>query len=410
MKAQRSFIGLILLVAGIFPADAQRLFTLKTDSLTRSYLLWEAIRDAGATKPLVILLHDRTTTPMTLVQLDWSVLRAPSLLVFPVGLRGLWASGGHADSLKADENFLLRIILRAQHDFKTDASRVFIVGMGGAFYFARFFAQKHPALVRAAFQWNRSVPVGNALAGAARQLDSLVAGNPGRKQPVAEGTLSSMEAAEQKRLDSAGRWRRHAMLLVHLGRWQQAAGSRTDFDTKTLTDLAKYHFMFGLMVGYSFTEKWSAFVEGDFLIIPKERTINNVSGGGGQSIKVNASGKGGVVIPYGAGIRYTILVRSIRPFVSGSIGSTFLFIGGGTASGGPGSIDKTIYKRKESILRYASAAGVDLPVSRITSIQISAQYTFSPKIEPPLASVDRFQGFNLFFGLLFNLGKHEGDL
>jgi hypothetical protein len=313
--------------------------------------------------------------------------------------------------LKADEKFLLRIILRAQHDFKTDASRVFIVGMGGAFCLAQDFAQKHAALVRAAVPWHRVTPLGGIARHPAQRLDSLVAGNPGRKQKATVGMMASMTYdTEHKRLDSARLWRRHASLLLHLGRWQQASGSRTDFDTQTLTDLANYHFMFGLKVGYAFTAKWSAFVEGDFLIIPKERKINNLSWGGGQGIRVNASGKGGVVIPYGAGVLYTIPVRRIRPFVSVSVGSTFLYIGGGTASGGPGSIDKTIYKRKESILRYAVATGVDLPVSRVTSVQLSAQYTFSPEIEPPLASVDRFQGLNLFFGLLFNLGKHEDNL
>ncbi|MBL0745883.1 hypothetical protein [Chryseolinea lacunae] len=132
--------------------EAQHFFSIESDSLPRSYLL-ETPAPEVSNLPMVILLHDSHILPMALAKLDWSQLSQPALIVFPVGLRNQWASGNHADSLRWDENFLLKIIFQVQQNFRTDISRVFILGMGNAFFLAEAFQRKHPALVRAAAPW-----------------------------------------------------------------------------------------------------------------------------------------------------------------------------------------------------------------------------------------------------------------
>lgn len=400
----KSLVFAILLPTG-FTSSGQRFFSIESDSLTRSYLLVTPLGGNVTNLPLVILLHDKHVLPTTLANMKWSKLRQPPLIVFPVGLRNQWACGDNADSLKMDTDFLLKIIFEIQNNFLTDPSRVFFVGMGSSFCLADYFAKKHSALVRAAVRWNytnNSLPP-VLLTEPTRQLDSVVVRNP----LVSHHAMPPERFAFEPPQERYTPYLDHSTLNFHIARWQQSSASRTEFDSVTMTDLSQYHFMFGFQYAYHFTERLSAHVETDFMIIPKEREINGISWGGGQGVKVTARGNGGIIVPYGVGMRYSIPREKFRPFLSGSIGGTFMFVGGGTAIGGTGGINKMINKRKKNVLRYSFGPGFYWRIAKAVSLQVLVQYTSSSNMEPAIASVKRFEGLSFQSGLLFLLGKQE---
>ncbi len=382
--------------------NAQRLFSIDIDSLRRSYLLAE-VGDETKSRAVFILLHDQRVSPVALARLDWSRLHQPALLVFPVALQNRWACSGNKDSLKADQQFIMKMIFHMQGNFKIDRSRIFLVGVGSSYCLAKEFSVAHPSLIRATIPWNAVHSYTHIQSKLAHPLDSLSLNHPSHEPKVLSNPEASNSDFEDWREWNEERYGHRTWLELHMGRWQQATGSRTDFDTLTLTDLSKYHLMFGFEVRYHINTHWSVHVGSDFMIIPKERKINSISWGSG-GLNVDATGKGGLVMPYGAGVRYS-LDKKLRPHFSAAVGSTFMFIGGGKASGGLGSINKSIYKRKESLFRYALGTGFELPLSKGAAFQLSAQYSFSSQLNPPLASVDRFEGFSIFFGLQFLLNK-----
>lgn len=399
---KRWLLLMTLIPAGCLSGWSQRLFSFEVDSLTRSYLLVDATNDIATNLPVIIILHDQRVMPTSLARMEWGRLKHPCVMVFPVALRNQWACKSQADSLKADEDFLLRLIFQIQNSFRTDPSRVFIIGMGSSFCLADAFAKKHSSLIRTAIHWNNPSARSSVIAERAPSFDSLVSHNPGIAIPKND---TIQFAFEQNRAEEKVPYAKHSTLAVHVGRWHQAKATRTDFDSLTMTDLSEYHFQFGVEFGYHFSERWSAFVGSDFTIIPKKREVNNISWGGGQGVNVQASGKGGIVIPYGLGVRYTSPRENFRPFVTTSLGSTFFFIGGGKATGVPGGLNKEMVKRNENVFRYTLGTGFDLRVSPMTSLQLTTQYAFSSKIEPPLASVNRFQGLSFMIGLLFILNR-----
>ncbi len=398
----RNRIILIVSVMGfVVPVYSQRVFSLEVDSLNRSYLLVGPSRDEPAKLPLVIVLHDEGTSPFSLEGFNWSRLQQPAIIALPIGLRGKWACKG--DSVLHDEAFLMKLIFQVQNNFRTDPTRVFIIGMGDASCLADRFSKKHPALVRATANWSRNSLRPETMPERTRQFDSLIFRNPA--SPAGREAAESFSFRKDNETPTEFSYADRTTLSFHIGRWDQSRRSRKGPDTVTLTDLGEYHFMFGFAAGYYFNKHWSFFIGSDFLIIPKERTINGISWGGGQGVRVNVSGKGGIVVPYGIGLRYSFPRRVVMPFLSAGIGSTFMFIGGGSASGGPGNINKSIVKRKENLLRYSADTGCDIRLSPNTFFQLKAGYTFSSIIEPELASVDRFEGLSFSIGLLFILGK-----
>jgi hypothetical protein len=294
MKQQ--LLLLVLLLAGRLPTQAQRFFSVEVDSLTRTYLLSEPSQEKGTHLPLIILLHDRHAMPITLARLEWSKLHQPAVIAFPIAIQNRWlCDSTTTDSLNADERFLLRLIFQIQNNFRTDPSRVFIIGMGEAFCLADVFTKRHPALIRAAVRWNNKSPLKQIIPEPAHQFDSLVRTNPGVEKPKRDTGHFAFEQPKKEN-DS---YAHHTTLTFRAGRWQQAQSSRTEFDTVTFTDLSEYHFQFGFEVGYYVTERLTVFVSSDFMIIPKEQNINSISWGGGQGVQVDANGKGGIVIPYG---------------------------------------------------------------------------------------------------------------
>ncbi|MBS1507237.1 MAG: hypothetical protein JSS79_11380 [Bacteroidetes bacterium] len=385
---------LLMTIAFCLTSYGQRVFSVDVDSITRSYLL-TAPNDAGAMKlPLIILLHGEGATPYALSRLNWAALRQPAVIAFPVAIGNKWSCGDPGYSV--DESFLMRLIFQIHHNFNTDASRVFIVGMGTGICFAERFASRHPALVRSAVSWTPRTPPPGVGPGPPKEVDSLVITNPAVKSEIPTGT----EQKSRMDYDPTGK----TILTFLFGSWNQSSASRTEPDTLTLTDLSKYHFKFGFDIAYHLSKRLSVFIESDFMIIRKERQIKSLAWTG-NGIHVTATGKGGIVIPYGAGVRYFMSYGRVSPFLFASAGSTFMFIGGGSASGGFGSINKKITKRKENVFRYSVGAGVDVRFSSTVSFQARSSYSFSTMIEPPLASVDRFEGISISAGLSFTTGR-----
>ncbi|MCZ8215216.1 MAG: hypothetical protein O9262_03205, partial [Cyclobacteriaceae bacterium] len=319
---------------------AQRFFTLNVDSLTRSFMLVNLADDDATEQPVIILLHDSHVLPMSLLKMNWARLQQRPILVFPIALRNQWSCGNDKDSLMMDTNLLLKIIFHVQLNFKTDPSRVFLVGMGDAFCLAHHFSRIHASLVRSAVRWQ--YPSGKTqkqlITEPTDQLDSVVMSN----LPAKLNLYPSLTDNTQQEEPLFKSYKKQTTLSLQAGRWQQSQRSRTRFDSLTMTDLSTYHFMFGIQLAYHVSERWSAYAESHFMIIPREKKINSISWGGGQGVQVSASGKGGLVIPYGMGVRYTFSHLGWRPFLAGTLGGTYLYIGGGTASGGTGGIRKII--------------------------------------------------------------------
>lgn len=381
---------------------SQRLFSTEVNGLTRSYLLVNPVDDTTKDLPLIVVLHDDYFSSLSLARLNYSKLSHPAILVFPVGIKNQWTC--NSDSLRRDESFLLKLIFNVQSNFKTDASRTFLIGIDDSFCFANYFSKKHSAIIRTAAQWK---PANPRVAEVKMPFDSIVVNSPHIKRLDTKSDKTSFEFEKHEDEDEFKKYAGHSTLLFRLGRWQQMPASKTDFDSLTLTDLSERHFLFGAQLGFSFTEHWLAYLECDFLIIPKEQNINSITIGGGQGLSAQGSGSGGIVIPYGAGVRYAFLKREeFRPFVAASVGTTYLYAKGGQGSFSLGTgQSSTTNEREERVLRYSLTTGFDFRMGRATSFQFTASYTTSSQIEPPLASVNRFEGISIMVGLLFILGK-----
>lgn len=383
---------------------AQRVFTVQVDSLTRSYFV-NSPQEEISRLPLVILLHDGAVRPMSLVGLPWDKLKQPVIMVFPTGLVNQWHCKSNSDSLLAvrDQKFLLKLLFQVQNNFKTDLSRTFLIGMGDAFCIAQDFASTHPALVRSAVQWDFRKDLVDAkviVPEPARKLDSLVSHNPSTgKDPEQKKLPLELNNVEYKS------YKKHISFAITLGRWQQAGSSRTEFDTTTFVDISKSHFILGIQIEYNLTERLSAFGDINIITIPKDQSINTITIGSG-GIQATGSGHGGIVIPYGAGIRYAFPHGIFRPFVMAAMGVTYIHAEGGTGSGGPFSgITQVITKKIENVLTYRLGTGFDYRLSGTVSFRLSGSYFTSNKIEQPIGSINAFRGLSIMTGLAFVLGK-----
>lgn len=400
--------GLLFLVAlqtiNISLLSAQRAFTVQIDSLTRSYFV-NVTNNETSSLPLIIILHDNAIRPISLQALPWNNLKQPAVVVFPVGLLNKWYCRNSEDSLLAvrDQKFLLKLLFQVQNNFRTDISRTFIIGMGDAFCVAQNFAKINPTLLRSAVQWKYQKNLVEAkviVPDPATKLDSLVSHNPSTAKTIQQGKLSlEQNKAEYKP------YKKHVSFAITLGRWQQAGSSRTEFDTTTFVDIAKSHFIIGIQVEYNFTEWLSAFTDVNIITIPKDQSINTITIGSG-GIQVSGSGHGGIVIPYGAGLRYVFPQGYFRPFITAAMGLTYVHAEGGTGSGGPfGGITQKITRKIVNVPTYRLGTGFDYRVSEAVSFRISASYFMSNRIEPEVGSINAFRGLSIMTGLSFLLGK-----
>lgn len=383
---------------------AQRVFTVQVDSLTRSYFV-HAPNEEIAHLPLVILLHDGTIRPISLNGLPWDKLKQPVIMVFPVGLVNQWHCKNSSDSLLAalDKKFLLKLLFQVQNNFRTDLSRTFLIGMGDAFCVAQDFGSTHPAIIRSVVQWNYKKDLVEAkviVPEPAKKLDSLMSHNPStakvpehRKLPI-----------EQNK-DDYKSYKQHISFAITLGRWQQAESSRTEFDTATFVDIAKSHFIIGIQVEYNFTERLSAFADANIVSIPKDQSISTITIGP-NGVQATGSGHGGIVIPYGTGMRYAFPHGNFRPFVAAAMGFTYIHAEGGTGSGGPfKGVTQNITKKIETVFTYRLCSGFDYRMSGTVSFRISTSYFMSNRIDPEAGSINAFRGLSIMTGLAFVLGK-----
>jgi hypothetical protein len=382
---------------------AQRIFTLQSDSIRRSYLV-NVPKDKTDHLPLIIILHDNYIRPLALDNLPWHRLRQPAVILLPIGLLHRWYCSPSGDSVKADQDqkFLWQVILQTQHAFNTDPSSVFIIGMGEAHCVAEGFVKRYPGIVRAVTRWNygkEQMRNQYITSGSVHTLDSIIQYNP----PQAASTIPVSTAPPANKHPKL--YKQHVSLGITLGRWQQAERSRTEFDDETFIDIAKHHFIFGFTIDYNFTEKISTYADVHCILIPKEKTIHSITIGPG-GVQASGSGHGGIVIPYAAGIRYAFLFGSLRPFITAAAGYTYIHVEGGTGSGSSqGGIKKDIVRKIENIFTYHIGTGVDYRFSPGTSLRFSASYTLSNKIDPPAGSINYYQGASILTGLAFILAK-----
>jgi len=383
---------------------SQRLFTVQIDSLTRSYFVNAPKQEAG-NLPMIVILHDNNIMPTLLGNLPWNKLQQPAVMVFPVGLINQWHCKKNSDSLltERDQKFLLRLVFHVQNNFKTDLSRTFLIGMGDAFCAVQDFVKKHPTIVRSAVRWDYKKELLEAkeiIPEPGWKLDSLV-----RHNPPKGNYLQNKKFPFEQEEKIYKPYRRHLSFGFNLGRWQQAMGSRTEFDTVTFVDISERHFIFGVQVEYNITERISAFTDVNFMIIPKEESINSISIGP-NGVQASGSGHGGIVIPYGAGIRYVFLCKDFRPFITVAFGHTYLHTEGGTGSGSLlGGTTQETTKKTENIFTYRLGVGFDYRLSEDVSFRSSASYFMSNNINPAVGSIDTFQGLSILAGLNFIFGK-----
>lgn len=257
-------------------------------------------------------------------------------------------------------------------------------------------------LMRSASKWehkNDLVDTAEIFSESVKKLDSLVGPDPSAGKSEKK-TLPFRQTGKPYKP-----YKEHFSFGLALGYWQQAESSRTEFDTATFVDIAKCHFIFGILAEYNFTEKLSVFTDANFVIISKNQSINSVTIGSG-GIQATGSGHGGIVIPFGAGVRYAFLHGNFRPFIMPALGFTHIHVEGGTGSGGPFSgVTQNITKKAENVLTYRLGAGFDYRLSGSVSLRLSTTYFMSEKIDPPAGSIENFQGLSATTGLTFILGK-----
>jgi opacity protein-like surface antigen len=383
---------------------AQRAFTVQVDSLTRAYFV-SVPGGETVSLPLFIILHDNGIRPTSLESLPWHKLKQPAVIVFPAGLLTQWHCKNNEDSLLAirDQKFLLKLLFQVQNNFRTDLSRTFIIGMGDAHCLAQDLLRTNPALIRSAIQWDYQKDLVESkiiVPEPARKLDSLVSHNPSTpREPEKMKVPFEQEEAVFKP------YRKHVSFAITLGRWQQAESSRTEFDTTTFVDIAKSHFMIGIQAEYNVTERLSVFADMNIVTIPKKQNINAVTFGPG-GVQATGDGHGGIIVPFGAGIRYAFPYGNFRPFITGAVGRTHIHAEGGTGSGNSSTgIAKNITKKVENVLTYRIGAGFDYRLSGTVSFRLVSSYFMSSKIDPPAGSVDAFRGLSIVAGLAFVLGK-----
>jgi len=370
--------------------------------MRRSYLI-NSPKEKTDHLPLIVILHDNYIRPIALYNLPWERLQQPAVILFPIGVLHQWhcVASEEPASTEQDQKFLWQVISQTQRDFKTDPSRVFIIGVGEAYCVAEEFIKRYPGIVRAAIRWNHrkgQITTGQITASPVPTLDSIIKRNPPQSAPVPRA--SAIRANNQQKL-----YKQHVSLGITLGRWQQAEGSRTEFDSETFIDIAQHHFTFGIVIEYNFTEKISVYTDAHFIIIPKEQNIQSIIIGPG-GIQASGNGHGGIVIPYVAGMRYAFLLDNLRPFITVATGYTYIYLAGGTGSGslqGGGTLDIT--RKVENVFTYHFGTGVDYRFSPGTSLRLSATYAMSNKIDPPAGSINSYQGTSILAGLTFILAK-----
>jgi hypothetical protein len=268
-----------------------------------------------------------------------------------------------------------------------DTSRTYLVK-------AKDLQQKLPSLFRTSLLWNEQMSETQNL----QNIESMITSHPPTTPPKTV-MLSPLVVVKPYQ----HRWGLH----FNVGGWQQDMTQVSTLDTITYINLADYHTLIGLQTEYNLNDTWSAFVEVNWLFVPKEKEIKNIQIGGGSGISVDAQGKGGAVFPYHLGLRCTPVKNEVfRLHFSSFVGQTLLFLGGGKAGiKGGNRVQKQIQKRQDTPFSYGVGAGFDIRISPITAIRVNANYHFSEKVNNDMGSIKRFQGLMWNVGLLFLIGK-----
>lgn len=393
---------LCFFLLGPITTIAQRFFTIQVDSLTRSYMV-KAPDEEIVRLPMVIILHDSHVRPLSLENLPWNNLRQPAVMVFPIGLLNQWKCMDSEDSLLAERDlrFLYRLVKEVHKSFSTDRSRTFLIGMGDSYCVVQDFYKRHHGLVRSIARWDYDSESGGGrnVIPEPPELDSLVIHNPTKPDSLRTQRLPFEQGSKTFKL-----YQGHFSFSINLGRWQQASGSRTAFNTSTFVDIAEHHFIFGLSGDYNFTERISTLLDANLIIIPKEERINSIQLGP-NGIQVNGIGNGGIIVSYGTGVRYVFPRETFRPFILAALGATYMHIEGGTGSGSSNGISRDITRAVESIFTCRFGAGFDYRLSGDVAFRFSTTYYMSNKITPPIGSIEAFQGLSVMGGLGFLIGE-----
>ncbi|NJO69878.1 MAG: hypothetical protein HC830_11885 [Bacteroidetes bacterium] len=197
-------------------------------------------------------------------------------------------------------------------------------------------------------------------------------------------------------------------LGVGFGRWQMFSHARAD--STGLLDISDYHRMLNLNMGYYIRENTAITWSLSMLIIPKEKKIDSLSwtpGTGLGGIRAKAHGKGGIAIPLNLGVRRSFLTGFTRPYISGGLGLTYMYIGEGSAIVIGGDRDKDIHKESRIIPSWNIAAGVQHRIGRAVRLNLGLDIYGSAPLSSEIGSIKQFSGWYLSGGLQFilNPGK-----
>lgn len=223
-----------------------------------------------------------------------------------------------------------------------------------------------------------------------------------------ETHYKSWDEIEQEEIQFLKVMKNKLTLGVGFGRWQMFSHVRAD--STGILDISDYHRMLNLNMGYNFRENTAITWSLGMLFIPKEKKIDSLSwtpGSGLGGVRAKAHGKGGVVIPFTLGIRRSFLKGLTRPYVSGGLGFTYMFIGEGSASVVGGDRDKDIRKESRITPSWKIAAGVQHRMGRVITLNLGLDIYGSAPLRSELGSIKQFSGWYLSGGLQFilNPGK-----
>lgn len=228
---------------------------------------------------------------------------------------------------------------------------------------------------------------------------------PGVSQEIKYKSWAEMEQEETRSLREM---RNKLTLGANFGRWQMLPWARTASDG--ILDISDYHRMLNFNMGYNFRENTAITWSLGMLFIPREKKIDSLSwtpGSGLGGIRAKAHGKGGIVIPFTIAMRRSFLTGLTRPYISGGLGFTYMFIGEGSARVAGGDHEKDIRKESRVTPSWTIATGVQHRMGRAVRLNLGIDLYGSAPLNPIIGSIKQFSGWYLSAGLQFilNPGK-----
>ncbi|ODS79061.1 MAG: hypothetical protein ABS46_16295 [Cytophagaceae bacterium SCN 52-12] len=391
--------------AGTTSGYAQRLFAIKTDSTSRTYLLHTHLKeeDAGHNAPLVILLAPKGLTASDIYDrtLYAKQLYRQAVIALPNALQSDWGCASE-DALSANRNaeFLVRMIEEIYRNFKINRDDITIISNGRDSCAVSRVREKYPSV-----QWQSSDYLGPgefARTKLLQEIHGLLSTETPRNSaffepytdPFAPKVITPLE-----RMIEQGYYNRW-VVNIRYGGMTFLKSIRTEMKEDAYLDLSKSvaPLSFGITKWFSDSTAW--FLEFSRMPVSRQQKIN------GNSLSIG----GGMMRNVTIGFKYAPLTeKRLRPYFSLATGAMWINIRGGkiTMNGSPppstggappaGRPPGFAGDQRRVFLHTTLEAGADYRLTRRLIINTSLKYLHSAQFEP-LGSIKAARGFSFLIG------------